>query len=185
MRDISLHLLDLAQNSIRAGAGRLEMSLRLQGDGGLDITLQDDGCGMDEALRGAADDPFVTSRTTRKVGLGLPLAGASARRTGGDFAIMSRPGEGCRVSLRFMTGHLDCLPLGALDETLLSLILSHPLRPDFCLRLASQAGETLFDTSLIRRALGPEVPLDTPDVMTFMGEMLREQLHTILGGIRD
>ena len=185
MRDISLHLLDLAQNSIRAGAGRVDISLKLGDDGALDIMISDDGCGMAESLRARAADPFVTSRTTRRVGLGIPLAAANAEKTGGSLSIDSAPERGCTLRFSFLTRSLDCLPLGALDQTMISLILADPRGPEFRLFLASPLGETQFDTAKIRKILGPQVPLCEPEVSAFMRDMLKEQIQSVLGGISN
>ncbi len=183
MRDISLHLLDLAQNSVRAGAGRVDISLKLSLDGALDIIISDDGCGMAESLRSKAADPFATTRTTRRVGLGIPLAAASAQRTGGSLRIDSAPGRGCTLRFSFLTSSLDCLPLGALDETMMTLILASPRGPEFSLFLASPRGETRFDTAEIRHVLGPQVALREPEVAVFLRDMLKEQIQSVLGGI--
>lgn len=185
MRDISLHLLDLAQNSIRAGAGHVDISLRLWEDGALEIMICDDGCGMAESLRDRAADPFATTRTTRRVGLGIPLAAANAEKTGGSLSIDSAPERGCTLRLSFLTRSLDCLPLGALDQTMLSLILADPRGTEFRLFLASPRGETRFDTAEIRKILGPQVPLCEPEVSAFMRDMLREQIQSVLGGISN
>ncbi len=185
MRDISLHLLDLAQNAIRAGAKHVAMSLRLSPEGELCISLSDDGCGMDEALLKGAGDPFVTSRVTRRVGLGIPLARANAQSAGGWLTVDSAPGQGCLVQMMFNTAHIDCLPLGALDQTVLSLIQMNPEAPEFSLRLSSPAGESDFDTAQIRAVLGPEVPLNEPEVISYLSQTLSGQLRSILGGIVD
>ena len=185
MRDISLHLLDLAQNSIRAGAGHVDISLRLWEDGALEIMICDDGCGMAESLRDRAADPFATTRTTRRVGLGIPLAAANAEKTGGSLSIDSAPERGCTLRLSFLTRSLDCLPLGALDQTMLSLILADHRGTEFRLFLASPRGETRFDTAEIRKILGPQVPLCEPEVSAFMRDMLREQIQSVLGGISN
>jgi len=185
MRDISLHLLDLAQNCIRAGAVHVDISLRLSFDGALDIMISDDGCGMAESLRSKAADPFATTRTTRRVGLGIPLAAANAEKTGGSLRIDSAPDRGCTLRLSFLTRSLDCLPLGALDQTMMSLILADPRGPEFSLFLASPQGETRFDTAEIRRILGPQVALCEPEVAAFLRDMLKEQIQSVLGGISN
>lgn len=185
MRDISLHLLDLAQNSIRAGAGHVDISLKLSDDGALDIMIRDDGCGMAESLRAKAADPFATTRTTRRVGLGIPLAAANAEKTGGSLRIDSAPDRGCTLRLTFLTRSIDCPPLGALDQTMISLILADPRGPEFTLFLASPQGETRFDTAEIRKILGPQVPLCEPEVAAFLRDMLKEQIQSVLEGISN
>lgn len=185
MRDLSLHLLDLMENSLRAGAKNICCELTLNEGGTLALTLQDDGCGMEEALCAAALQPFTTSRSTRKAGLGLPLTQASALRTGGSLRLDSAPGHGTRVSARFETRHLDCLPLGSLEDTMVSLIAAHPLTPDFTLVLRSPRGKEQFSTQVVRAALGDDVPLSEPEVLAWMRQALKKQVQTVFGGLLE
>ena len=94
MRDLSLHILDLAQNSVRAGASLVEISVSVDADRLITLRIRDDGCGMSEELRARVVSPFATTRTTRKVGLGIPLMAQNARLTGGDIAIEREVGRG-------------------------------------------------------------------------------------------
>lgn len=183
MRDLSLHLLDLAENSLRAGADRISLQLTLDADGALDVVLEDDGCGMEQGLARRAADPFATTRTTRRIGLGLPLAAANAEKTGGYLTLTSLPGQGTKVHIRLMTRHVDCLPLGDLPQTMVSLILTHPEHPDFVLDLHSPRGQARFDTGEIRRVLGPEVGLQEPEVMNYIQHLLTEQCQMVFGGL--
>ena len=107
MRDWSLHLLDLMENSLRAEAKLIRLSIELFSDGVMDITLEDDGCGMAPELAAAADSPFTTTRTTRKVGLGVPLFKMEAEMTGGSFQIDSEEGKGTKVTAVFRPSHVD------------------------------------------------------------------------------
>lgn len=182
MRDISLHLLDLMENSLRAGASLVQLALDLDAAGALSITLTDDGCGMDEELLQKAADPFTTSRTTRKVGLGIPLTKLNAERTGGTFSLQSAPGQGTRLTACFQTRHMDCLPLGDLAATIVSVLIAHPQGTDILLTLRSPAGEESFDTRTVRQALGEEVPLSEPEVVAWLRDTLNEQTRTVLGG---
>ena len=127
MRELSLHILDVVQNSLAAGATTIEITVaELIRANRLQITIADNGRGMAaEELRRVLD-PFYTSRRTRKVGLGLPLFQAAAQRSGGDFRIVSQPGEGTNVSAVFQYDHLDRAPLGNLTETLVTLIVCNP-----------------------------------------------------------
>ena len=185
MRDLSLHVLDLMENSLRADAGEVHCELTLHADGALDLTLRDDGRGMDAQFLATATEPFTTSRTTRKVGLGLPLTKANALKTGGTFQVESKPGTGTTVRARFMTKHLDCLPLGNLDDTFLMLVVAHPFRPDFVLSLRSPQGQTRFSTAEIRQVLGEEVPLNAPEVIAWMQQTLTEQVLSVFGGLLE
>lgn len=183
MRDLSLHLMDLANNSITAGATSIDIRITIRPDKWLTMTITDDGCGMDAQTAQRALGPFGTSRTTRKVGLGLPLTQANARLTGGDLVIRSSPGEGTTVTATFDTSHIDCLPLGDLAQTMAALIAANPQRPAFTLTLASPLGEEVLSTREMQEALG-EVPLDDPAVIEWILQSLREQADTVFGGER-
>ncbi len=183
MRDWSLHLLDLAENSLRAGAGLVSLGVSLEEDGRLIITLSDDGCGMGPELLRAVTSPFATTRSTRKVGMGLALAGQNAERAGGGLHVSSAPGRGTTVEIEADTRNIDCLPLGDLAQTFFSLICLNPLRPDFEWRLRSPRGEEHFDTREIRQALGEGISLGEPEVREYICSLLTEQCETVFGGI--
>ncbi len=181
MRDLSLHLLDLVHNSIAAGARHVDMAFRLAPGGALTMTVTDDGCGMDADTAQRALGPFSTSRTTRKVGLGLPLTQANARATGGDLTITSQLGQGTTVTCVFHTRHIDCLPLGDLAQTIAALVAAYPNSPEFALTMSSPNGESAFSTRETRDVLAP-VPLDTPEVIDWITQSLREQTDNVFGG---
>jgi len=127
MEDLSLHILDIAENSIMASAGKIE--IKIDEDDAKDLlTLEicDNGRGMDEQTLKNALDPFFTTRTTRRVGLGLSLLAQAARESGGKMDVSSRPNEGTRVRATFRLSHPDCKPMGDLAETIQTLVLSHP-----------------------------------------------------------
>ena len=127
MKEIGLHIMDIVQNSIRAGAGEVSITLSesVSGDT-LALTVADDGNGMDEETCRRATDPWFTSRTTRKVGLGLPLLQMNAGLSGGGVKIESSPGSGTTVTATFGYSHLDRPPLGDVCGTIALLILSNP-----------------------------------------------------------
>ena len=182
MRDISLHLSDIVQNSITAGAGLVEIGFTLDDKRVLTVSVRDDGCGMDEALLKRVQSPFTTTRTTRKVGLGIPLLTQNAQLSGGQVRIESAVGQGTLIEATFHTDSIDCLPVGDLAETMATLVLSNPDRPDFTLTCKSPAGETRFATDEIREALGG-VSLAEPEVYQWILSSLREEIEPILGGI--
>lgn len=127
MDDISLHILDIVENSITAEARTV--AIRIAEDTRanlLVVEIEDDGRGMDEATVGQALDPFFTTRTTRRVGLGLPMFAQSAREAGGGLEISSKAGRGTRTKATFRTDHPDCRPLGDIGSTLQTLIAGHP-----------------------------------------------------------
>ena len=182
MRDLSLHILDLAQNSVRAQASVVALSVQLDAQGLLTLTIEDDGCGMDEALLSRVTSPFATTRTTRKVGLGIPMMMENCRLAGGELTLKSEPGKGTVLRATLDTHSIDCLPLGDLAGTVTSLVTANPERPDFTLRCASPAGEMQFDTREIRAAL-EGVALNEPEIASWMMEALREEIEPIFGGV--
>jgi len=122
-----LHILDIAENSIASSAGRIE--IRIEEDTGRDvltIEIKDDGKGMDEQTLQKTLDPFFTTRTTRRVGLGLPLLAQAARQTDGKIELDSKPGQGTTVKATFSLSHLDRQPMGDMQETIRTLVAGHP-----------------------------------------------------------
>ena len=127
MEDLSLHILDIVENAIAAKARRIEVSvLEEPGEDRLTIEIKDDGFGMDEEIRQKAMDPFFTTRTSRKVGLGLSFLAQAAQEAGGKLEIESRPGDGTKVKATFQYGHIDRKPMGSMAETMTMLILGNP-----------------------------------------------------------
>ena len=183
MRDLSLHLLDLAQNSITAGANLVTVRLTLGEDRMLTMELIDDGKGMSPELLARVISPFATTRTTRKVGLGIPMMKENAEKAGGTFSLESEEGKGTTLKCSMDTGNIDCLPLGDLSGTLLSLMLTNPLHPDFLFEGKSPKGEGNFDTREVRQALGSDIPFNEPSVAAWLKEALDEEINSIFGGI--
>ncbi len=127
MEDLSMHILDVAQNAIEAGASTVQIDILddPQADR-LVIEVRDDGRGMSEERAKAALTPFFTTRTTRKVGMGLALLAQAARAAGGALELKSRPGLGTKVKAVFQHGHLDRQPLGNVEATLIGLMAGNP-----------------------------------------------------------
>ena len=127
MRELALHILDIAENSISAGADRVMMLVEenLTEDRPT-IRIEDNGKGMDSETLARITDPFVTSRTTRRVGLGIPFFKAAAEACEGSFNIQSSPGKGTRVEVLFKHSHIDRMPLGDIVSTLQTLIIGTP-----------------------------------------------------------
>ncbi len=127
MKEIALHLLDLAENSVSAGSQTVQICVcEDQQANLLTASVVDDGPGMSPEMVQAVTDPFVTSRTTRKVGLGLPLLKGAAEACQGGLTIASAPGAGTRVEVFFQHSHVDRMPLGNLSSTFLGLAVAHP-----------------------------------------------------------
>lgn len=127
MEDLSLHILDVVENAIAAKARKIEISVieEIEEDR-LTIEIKDDGIGMDEEVRRRATDPFFTTRTSRRVGLGLSFLSQAAEEAGGSLEIHSQPGEGTRVKATFQHSHIDRKPLGNMTDTILTIILGNP-----------------------------------------------------------
>ena len=173
MRELSLHILDLLENAVEAGASRIDLSIRedLQADW-MVIEITDDGCGMRKELIEKVLDPFYTTRETRHVGLGLPLFLEAARRCEGDLVIQSRPGKGTRVEATFRRSYIDRAPLGDMPAALLAILLSErPVDLDYCHQVGLQ--EFRFDSSEIRKEL-EDVPLNHPKVRDWIFQLLKE-----------
>jgi len=180
MEDISLHILDIAENSIAAGAALIE--IRLIDDREKDtftVEIEDNGKGIPDELVDKVLDPFFTSRTTRSVGLGLSLLSQSARETGGSVAIRSKKGAGTIVSAQFRPRHIDMKPLGDMAETLIVLIAGNP-ETDFVFTYDYDKSDRPFslDTRDIRTELG-DIPINAPDVISVLRGYLRRSLNDI------
>ena len=180
MKDLSLNLLDIAENSVKAGA-TLTQLLLTQEAGILTFQVVDDGCGMtEEVLRGVVD-PFYTTRTTRKVGMGLPLLRMAAEMTGGTMTVQSRhrdaypDNHGTVVTAVFYTDHIDCPPVGDMVATVTTLIQGHP-DTDFLFR--HTFGETVveLDTRQLREVLG-DVSLAEYEVLQWITGYLTDQYN--------
>ncbi|MDR1691827.1 MAG: ATP-binding protein [Oscillospiraceae bacterium] len=172
MKELSLHILDIAMNSVKAGASLIEITLTEAG-GVLTVTVRDDGAGMTPEFLATVTDPFTTTRTTRKVGLGIPLLKLAAEQTGGTFAIESAPGAGTTVTTAFHTGHMDNPPLGDIAGSVMSLIQGSP-DIDVVYTHSAPAGEASLDTRVLREALGG-IPLESPDVLLWIQQTIEEE----------
>ena len=182
MRDLSLHILDLAQNSVRANAALVEIMVSVDESRLITITIRDDGSGMSDELKERVTSPFATTRTTRKVGLGIPLMMQNARLAGGDVHIESTLGQGTTLTATLHGDSIDCLPLGDLAGTVVSLVSANPERPDFRLSCSSPKGSMDFDTREMRQALG-NVPLNEPEITAWMLSAIQKEIEPIFGGV--
>ena len=183
MKEIALHLLDIVQNSVRAGASHVGIEFELESSGLLTMTVEDDGCGMSPEFLAEVRSPFVTTRTTRKIGLGIPLLMQNAMASGGKVDLESEIGQGTKLTATFHTDSIDCLPLGDLATTMATIVMGSPEKPEFTLRCASPSAEMTFSTQEIREVLAG-VSLAEPEVVQWMTESLKEEIEPILGGIQ-
>ncbi|MEW6651154.1 MAG: ATP-binding protein [Chloroflexota bacterium] len=178
MRELSLHLLDIAENSISAGAKNIQITVREDTAADrLYLSVNDDGKGMDEVMLAQVTDPFITTRTTRKVGLGIPLLKAAAEACNGYFKITSKPGKGTLVEVEFQRSHIDRMPLGNLSATLLTLLVGNPAI--HWLFVVSYNDETFtLDDALIKKELD-DIPLSDPLVISFLRDLLESGIRSI------
>jgi len=179
MLELSLHILDIVNNSIKAKADLIYISIKESIDDNLlEIVISDNGCGMDSQFLKKAADPFQTTRTTRKVGMGLSLFKAAAENTGGDFAICSQKNIGTKVKASFVYNHIDRQPLGDMAETLVTLISGNDTI-DFVYSHIINQNEFVLDTREMKQILGENISLGNPEVVLWLKEYVYEGLSKI------
>ena len=173
MRELSLNILDIAQNSISAGASLITIEVSENTvEKTLLIGIYDNGCGMSEDQVKSVIDPFFTTRTTRKVGMGIPLFKMAAEQTGGSLEIKSELGVGTEIRANFKTDSVDFTPLGDVASTIQMLITMNTDR-DFVYNLKVNENEFVCDTRELKAILG-DVPLDTYEVSQWILEFIKE-----------
>ncbi len=174
MKEIALHIMDIVENSLRAQARLIEISLSIwTKQNRLIVEIGDDGCGMSAQMLEQVTNPFVTTRTTRRVGLGISLFKDGAEDTGGSFAIESEPGIGTRVRAEYVLDHIDRQPIGDFAGTVHTLIVCNP-DFDFLITVCIDGETQTLDTREIKATLGAEVPVNLPDVSMWLKENLQE-----------
>lgn len=182
MKELSLNILDISQNSVKAGAENIEIILDETAEK-LSLTIKDDGCGMSREMVENVMNPFCTTRTTRKVGLGIPLLKLAAEQTGGSVSIESvsekddPANKGTTVKAEFFTNHLDFTPLGDIVSTVTVMIQGAP-DIEWLFVHNTEKGSVELDTRQLREILG-EVPLDNLEVIKWIEEYLREGYASI------
>jgi anti-sigma regulatory factor (Ser/Thr protein kinase) len=178
MKEIALHIMDIAQNSIRAGASEIRITLKesVAADS-LTLTISDNGRGMDTVTLNKATDPWFTSRTTRKVGLGLPLLGMNASLSGGAMTVESAPGKGTTVSATFVYSHVDRPPLGDVSGTIALLIMSNP-SVNIEYTHICEGTEWSISTAEIKEALGEGAVTDLT-VVRSVREIINENVAEV------
>lgn len=179
VEDICFHVIDLVQNSLAAGAEKIRLTiLESKEQDTLALEVADDGRGMDEHTLEKVQDPFFTTKSFKKVGLGIPLLKATAQTCLGDFKIRSALGRGTQVEANLRRSYLDCPPLGNLEETLLSLLVSMD-QVDLQFVYRSDLGEFSISSSAIRQQVG-DLHFSHPDVYSFLRGYIREGLGQVL-----
>ena len=173
MRELSLNVLDIAQNSVSAGASLIEIEADLNNAlHELTLSVADNGCGMTAEQVAAVRDPFFTTRTTRKVGMGVPLFKMAAEMTGGSLSIESEVGAGTTVRAFFRTDHVDFTPLGDMADTVVMLITMN-LHIDFVYRVTVDGETFTLDTRELKGILG-DVPLNDPGIARWIKDYINE-----------
>ncbi len=182
MTELSLNVLDVAQNSVTAKASLIEISVIVDTSADLlTIIISDNGCGMTKEQLENVTDPFFTTRTTRKVGLGIPFFKMAAESTGGSFEINSEPGVGTVVKAVFCLSNIDRMPLGDMTSTMTTLVTFND-NIDFLYRFMIDKREFVLDTKEFREVLG-DVPFSTPEVREYIQDFLFENHKEILNGV--
>ena len=178
MKELSLNILDIAKNSVTAGATLVEITVE-ETPARLTISVRDNGCGMTPEFVARVTDPFTTTRTTRKVGLGIPLLQMEAQMAGGDLTIVSEVGKGTTLTAWFDPNNIDMPPLGDLTSSLVTLIQGSP---DIDFLFTHQVGEESYvlDTRQIREIMG-EISLAEPEILGWLTDFLTENESTLEG----
>ncbi|PID57583.1 ATP-binding protein [candidate division KSB3 bacterium] len=178
MKELSLHILDIVQNSTKAGATVITVEvIELLRRNLLKIMIRDNGCGMSKEALATITDPFSTSRTTRKVGLGLSLLQAAAEKCNGAMSIESEQGKGTVVTATFRHDHIDRVPLGDIVSTLITVIAGHP-DIDFCYRHHMNEHVFEFNTVDVKRELG-ELSIADMSVIQFLSDYLHRNIEQL------
>jgi len=169
MIEISLHIIDIVENSVRAGADLVVIDLSEEKeDSTLAIQILDNGRGMDEDMQRAVLDPFITTKDKKRVGLGLSMMKEAARKTGGDLTIHSIPDQGTSVEAVFHSNHIDRQPLGDLVEMMIVLLTAHP-QTEFQINYHGEREEFSWHSSRIE-----EEVRSTPAVIKFVRRELND-----------
>ena len=177
MDEFSLYVLDIAMNSVRAGASEISIELIEDGEW-LTFSVSDNGCGITAEQLNRLSNPFFTTRNTRKVGLGIPFLKMLAEMTGGSVEIMSlhesvSQNHGTTTTAIFGKNHIDFIPLGDMVETVKTLIQGAP-DIDFMYLHKTDGGEVSLSCRQMRDVLG-DIPLNEPEILEWIGENLRDQ----------
>jgi len=179
MKELSLYLLDLTQNSITANASLISIDIdENQAQNTLTISLKDNGCGMTDEFVKKVTDPFTTTRTTRDVGMGVPLFKLAAEQSNGSFDIVSSPGVGTELCGVFQYDHIDRPPIGDMASSMQNLLMSADTI-DFVYTHKTEKGTFVCDTRQLRDVLGDQVSLSSFDVLQWVVQYVREGLDEI------
>lgn len=182
MQELSMNVLDVAENSVAAGATLVAITLSIDTAAKrMTLAITDNGKGMPPEMAARVTDPFCTTRKTRKVGLGLPLLKMTAQATGGEMSIASKMGEGTTVRVSFGLSHIDRPPMGDVPGVLHTLVLMNP-QTDFRFAFDYDGKTFVLDTREIREAAAP-IPLDHPEISAWIRDCLKQNIDELHGGL--
>ncbi|KPK64278.1 hypothetical protein AMJ83_03380 [candidate division WOR_3 bacterium SM23_42] len=185
MEDLSLHILDIIENSVAAGATNIEIVIEEDIVGNLLlIKINDDGRGMDKETLTKSIDPFYTTKGTRRVGLGLSMLAQATKEAAGSLDVRSKPGKGTRITARFVYDHIDRKPLGNMAETITTCIAGSSPKADFKYRHRKGDQEFIFSTKEIKKRLNG-VAINDPEIILFLREQIEEGLQAIQKGAKS
>ena len=178
MNDLSLHVIDIIQNSISAGASLIKLTVgEKSSENLLFIEIEDNGKGMTPEQVNSLDNPFFTSRTTRRVGMGIPLFRDSARQSGGSLVVKSQPGKGTAVTATFELDNIDRPPLGNIANALILMVSANP-NIDFFFRYIYQESEYIFDTVEVKEVLDG-LPINDASVIRMLTSMIEANIQDL------
>jgi hypothetical protein len=177
LRELSLHILDIAENSVQAKARNIRINVEEDtASDRLQISIKDDGKGMNLEKLAQVTDPFFTSRTTRKVGLGIPFLKEATEDCNGSLKMDSVEGVGTSLHVEFQRSHIDRMPLGDLENTFLNLLVGYP-DVHWIFQYRKDKKEFLLDDQLIKKEFS-DIPLSDPTILSYLRQL-------ISGGIRE
>lgn len=177
MRELSLHILDIVENSVKAGADLIKVNISAKNNI-IKIEIIDNGSGMSSELLNKVVDPFTTTRTTRKVGMGIPLFKMAAETANGTFDIKSDLGKGTVVTATFEIDNIDRSPLGDIVSTIVTQLNENV---DYIWRYEIENNSFVFDTREIKNEL-KGIPIDSPEIMVHIRDFLIDNIEKINGG---
>lgn len=184
MKELSLHILDIVQNSVKAESSFIQMEIHEDTKlDVLEIIITDDGKGMTPAILEKVTNPFTTTRTTRRVGLGIPLFKNAAMQCDGDLEIFSELGKGTRVRVWFRHSHIDRAPIGDMVQTIISLVMCNP-KIDFLYTHDFNGKNFEFNTREIRKMIDG-VEINCMEVISWMQEYVKENINILYGGVSN
>jgi anti-sigma regulatory factor (Ser/Thr protein kinase) len=178
LRELSLHILDIAENSVQAKAKNIKVSVEEDSESDrLRIVIKDNGKGMNPQSVAQVTNPFFTSRTTRKVGLGIPFLKEAAESCNGYLKIESSEGIGTTMEVEFQRSHIDRMPLGDLEGTFLNLLVGYP-DIHWIFRYKFDKKEFILDDGLIKKEL-VDIPLSDPTVLSYLRNLISDRINEI------